>query len=154
MALVTINKVRIAEGREILEMTNIETISLPDNEIDEFPLVKYSSLVRLYLQGNALSGVIDLTGCVNIQYFSINGNSGITDIGIGDIPDFANLRYLDSTGTALNQSTVDYMLEALDTSGVLGGLCYLNGGSNAAPSVTGQGYVTSLESKSWDVRVN
>jgi Leucine-rich repeat (LRR) protein len=154
MANALINKVRISEGREISEMTSIETISLPSNGMDEFPLVKYSGLVRLYLQENNLSDIIDLTGCTNLQYFSIKNNIGIVDIGIGDTSEFSNVRYFEATGASLSESTVGHVLEALDSSGISGGLCYLDGGNNAAPSVGAQVYVSSLQAKSWDVRVN
>ena len=154
MANALINKVRISEGREISEMTNIETISLPSNGMDEFPLVKYSGLARLYLQENNLSGIIDLTGCTNLQYFSIKDNIDIIDIGIGDISEFSNVRYFEATGASLSESSVEFILQALDSSGISGGLCYLDGGNNAVPSVSAQAYVSSLVSKSWDVRVN
>ena len=152
MASAKITRIYIAGGRTISEMTNLETISINNNLITEFPLVKYStSLARLYLAGNNLSGTLDLTGCTNLAYLDVTSNSGITEIVFEDLDSCLEF---ESSGTSLNEENIDLILASLDANGISNGKCYLDGGSNAAPSVTGQGYVSSLRGKFWDVLTN
>lgn len=152
MAAAKITSVSIADGRTISEMINLETISIPDNDMVSFSDVKYStSLVRLYLQGNDLSGTLDLTGCTSLQYLEVTSNSGITEIGFEDLNSCLEF---ESSGTSLNEENIDLILASLDANGITTGKCYLDVGSNAAPSVTGQGYASSLQGKFWDVLTN
>jgi Leucine-rich repeat (LRR) protein len=152
MASAKITRIYMAEGRSLSEMTNLETVSINNNLITEFPDVKYSaSLARLYLAGNLLSGLLDLTGCDGLSYLDITGNSGITEVGFDNLNQCLEF---ESSGTSLSEENVDLILDALDSSGITTGRCYLDGGSNASPSIAGLAIVTSLESKSWDVTVN
>jgi hypothetical protein len=65
-----------------------------------------------------------------------------------------NLLIFDAQGTALNQSTINIILNNLDENGLTNGILLLDGGTSASPSGTGITAKNNLVSKGWMVSTN
>jgi len=55
---------------------------------------------------------------------------------------------------ALNEEAVNGILIAVEANGTSGGILYLDGGTNAAPTGAGITAYNALDARGWDVRVN
>jgi len=80
--------------------------------------------------------------------FEIYNNPNLTTITVSSI---LVSDYLYFPNNALNQATVDNILQALVYSGVSDGYINLQGGDNAVPNATN---VTILQNRNWDVYTN
>ena len=104
---------------------------------------------------NLLSGSIGSLSGSGVTYFDCSYNNLIQYISCS-----ANLssqiQYFNASYNALPQSSIDGILYDVRYSAqVSGGTLYLQGGTNAAPSVTGNGYKTYLASTlGWTVNTN
>jgi len=65
----------------------------------------------------------------------------------------ASLTDLRADDNDLPEATIDALLAALDTAGASNGNCELQGGTNAAPSASGQTSIDSLRARGWTVTV-
>jgi len=95
---------------------------------------------------------IDISSLINVGGF-LHGNacSSLTTILINNAIDTIDVSF---TSCALDQTTVDNILIALDTAGNSNGTVDLSGGTSASPSVTGAAAAASLIGKGWTVNTN
>lgn len=106
-----------------------------------------TELRTVYANDNKFTSV-NLSGCfpagrsatIRLQ------NNTLTSINIENSPGIYSLNLYNNS---LNQSTVDYVLQALDSSGRQGGI--LNIASNSAPSAAGIENACNLLNRSWTV---
>ena len=113
-----------------------------------------SSIRSLYLDNCNLTGTIDFNNTI-IPYgtgkaFSLPNNANLTDIINVDI----QLAIIKLQGCALSQITIDFILQNLVDNNKTNGLCWMDGGTNAAPSATGLTNVSTLQNRGWTVITN
>jgi hypothetical protein len=84
--------------------------------------------------------------------FEIRNNETLTSIGFTSL---LNCIDADFSGNALNVATVDAILAQLDANGEVNGVCLLDGGTNAMPTLGAANInVMSLSGKGWTVDYN
>ena len=115
-----------------------------------FPKLNSANQFDLYIDNNSNLTTVNfpLLNSFTGADFYINDNPNLTTIKVptiltGDSFNFSN--------NALNQTTVDNILQALVYSGVSDGYINLQGGSNAVPNATN---VTILQNRGWGVYTN
>ncbi len=108
----------------------------------------------MYLQNNLLEN-IDISDCYRSQIIDLSGNR-LTELDVSGLTD---LWYLNLSDNELTQTSVDTILETLDSLG-LGSEDYpdvtvnLGGPGNSAPSPASAANITNLEAGGWTVTVN
>ena len=132
--------------------TAIERLRLDDNDFSAGApdISALTSLLELDMDQCQLSGVIDLSMFPDLTYIDLNGNINITSVTLSE----QLLTYVDLSDNALTQECVDDVLMWLDGSGVENGSLYLDGGTNASPTVQGIDNIISLVGKGWNVNYN
>ncbi len=133
--------------------TALAELRLDDNDFSAgLPALPNSPVLgRLDFDQCNISGTINLSGRSSLYNIDFYGNPGITS---ANITGCTSLEFVNFGECSLNQTSVDNILTTLDTSGLNGGNVYLDGGTNAEPSVAGQTAKTNLEGKGWYVSVN
>ena len=132
--------------------TAIEELRLDDNDFSAGApdISALTSLRELDMDECQLSGVIDLSMFPDLTYIDLNGNINITSVTLSE----QLLTYVDLSYNALTQECVDDVLMWLDGSGVENGSLYLDGETNASPTVQGIDNIISLVGKGWTVDYN
>lgn len=158
-------------------LTSVELVSNPS--LSSIDLTGSTAVTQIYLANNdfsatQLGGIIGLSALVNLEGFYVTNNIGLA--GVVDVSNLPSLIYLtiddnplvtsiiisdvqpisaaDLTTNALTQTSVDNILIALSTNGVLNGNANLSFGTNAIPSATGLAAKAVLEGNGWIVNVN
>lgn len=144
----------VAGTYEIKLTGQVDEIMSMDGTLDNYTSVvfvgSYTLLEYIAFQNNAITTVTLLSTMTTVDTLLLADNA-LTTI---DLTGLTLLGYVDLSTNALNQAAVDYVLDFLDTNGLLTGQCYLDGGTNSAPTAAGLTSKASLELKGWTVTVN
>ncbi len=109
-----------------------------------------TNLVNTQLYGDDFV-ILNFKGCTALSYIDVYDNPNLVHINIDDCP---NIISLDASDSAIQETSVDYLITTLDNNGLTNGSLILSGGTNSAPSVSVAGNITSLTSKGWNVLTN
>jgi hypothetical protein len=137
--------------------TALENLRMDDSNFSAgLPsLAGLNSLLYLDADQCEITGEVDLSGLPSLNGVDLESNTGLTSVVItssqplGDNGEGIYLHYC-----SLTEESVDAILVALSTNGILNGYIDLAGGSNAPPSVTGLAAKSVLEGNGWTVEVN
>jgi hypothetical protein len=115
-----------------------------------FPKLNSANQFDLYINDNSNLTTVNfpLLNSFTGADFYIYNNPNLTTITVSSILVSDSLYFYNN---ALNQTTVDNILQALVYSGVSDGYINLEGGSNAVPNPTN---VTILQNRNWNVYTN
>jgi len=132
---------------------NLINFNCSFNKLSSIPnLNNQTQLTSLDCSYNSLTGSIpSLSNCSALTYVNF-GDNQLDGYISGSIP--STLITFLAINNLLPQSSVDGILQDLDTAGAINGYTDLSGTGNIAPSITGQTYVTSLTNKGWYVVTN
>lgn len=110
-----------------------------------------TSLELIDLDDSGISGILDFSGFPSLRNIDVSSNAGITSVVIADTQP---INGFSANNCALTETAVDDILVVLSNNGQSGGFAYLDGGTNAIPSVAGLAAKAVLEGNSWTVTVN
>jgi hypothetical protein len=113
-------------------------------------LTHLTDLQSLRLPGNSLI-TLNLAGLANLQRINVSANPSLETLNIANC---SSLFYLDAHNCALTEEAVDAILAHLASTGLTHGFVDLTGGTNAAPSSSAVGDVTTLLGRNWTVSYN
>lgn len=112
----------------------------------------------------ALSGIPTLTTVdlplLETAIYQMSGalffsnNSSLTTVNIPSLISIPNSSFLNWSGNAFSQQTVDNILVRMVATNATGGYLDLSGGTSATPSQTGLDAKTTLQSRGWTVNNN
>jgi hypothetical protein len=139
-------------------ITNWDEDSILIQNWDLLESVNFASLINCQGQiqffGNDSLTSINLSSLQEVNgNIVISSNPLLTTFSIANLTTFDNS--FDASNNALNQASIDAILFQLATVVILSNQSVnLSGGTNAAPSVTGQTYVTTLTNNGCTVTTN
>lgn len=113
-----------------------------------FPMSQFPALVELIMWNTSQSGTLDLSANPLLSWAQCSQNE-LTAINV------TNCTVLDdlfANNNLLSESSLDELLQQLDTLGVNNGDLNISG--NAAPSATGLTHITSLQARGWTIITN
>lgn len=151
MAYAYVNSFTTNQG--LGQMPYLERIQFIVNRVTSFDFSGASSLTTLYLSSNNPSPtVIDLSPCPLLTFVSISANPNLTTVI--NTNGYASVSFMTAAGCALPSEVVDEILIALSTNGISGGNCFLDGGTNGAPTSAGLSAAAALSANGWSVTHN
>lgn len=111
-----------------------------------------TDLRELYLHYTGLSGALELQNNLLLDYYDASFNS-FTAINIA-VPN--SVSYINFYDNNLTQQSVDNILQICATSAAsaVSSMLYLDGGTNATPSLTALTYLWTLTANNWTVTIN
>jgi hypothetical protein len=153
-----------AAGTQTLSVVSYPAISINGSMGFSGTLSSISVSDLVYLEVNISSVntlvTVDLPGLTTIvstgmfASLSISGCSSLTTLNIPSLNSIADSIYINWSGNAFSQATIDHILvKFAATTAVNGGLT-LNGGTSAAPSATGLAAKATLQSRGWNITTN
>jgi hypothetical protein len=103
----------------------------------------------------ALISIGSLAGASSVGFLNMGGNTSLTTIG--SMAGLTNCTQYNLDNNALNSATVSQILVDIDGSGVLNGLLFIDGGTNAgvgALTVAGATAYANLLGNGWAISIN
>jgi Leucine-rich repeat (LRR) protein len=132
--------------------SGLQTLNLYGNQITTLTGATFpSGLQTLYLYNNQITTLTGATFPSGLQALYLYNNQ-ITTLTGATFP--SGLQTLDLGGNQILQASVDFILGVLDTNGNSNGYVNVSGGSSQSPSIAGNIFKSSLQSKSWQVYTN
>jgi hypothetical protein len=127
----------------------LSSITISDLPYLELSVSSISTLVTVSLP--ALTTMISTGMNPNL---SMRSCSSLTTVNIPALNNVANSLYIDWSGNAFSQATIDDILVKFAAASGNNCTLILNGGTSAAPSATGLAAKATLEGRGWSVTTN
>jgi Leucine-rich repeat (LRR) protein len=155
---------------DVSNNTSLITLTCGTNNLTTVDVSNNTSLQTFFIDNNNLSSIninnntaLTNFNCIsnNLTSLNVSNNTSLQTLTCGDnnltsldISNNTVLKFLLANINQLDQTSVDNILINLDAFGLTNGWCYLNGGTNASPSVPGINAKNNLIAKGWIVSTN
>lgn len=123
----------VTSVNNLSNLPNLEILNLVVNHITSIDLSGCSNLSQFYITNNQLT-TLDLSDNNSLSEINVGNNPNIASINFSTLPFCI---YFSAYGGSLPSGVIDDILVTLSNNSNSGGYCFLDGGSNGIPTITG-----------------